>query len=99
MCPCFNAGKEYKDIIKEEPEETICPQMGDDILEPDFDNIGDVTEEYEPEPIQIPTEPIVPNNPIETTEVGTIGEEEKPKQRPSILGFIVKILSKLFSHG
>ena len=96
MCPCFNAGEEYKDILK---EETICPPFDNDLIEPDFDNIGDVTEEYEPEPIQIPTEPIVPNNPIETTEVGATGEEEKPKQRPSILGFIVKILSKLFSHG
>ena len=86
MCPCFNAGEEYKDILKEAPK-------------PTFEDIGDITEEYEPEPIQIPTEPIVPNNPIETTEVGTTGEEEKPKQRPSILGFIVKILSKLFSHG
>ena len=82
MCPCFNAGEEYKDIMKEhvdvpKPEQPIIP-------------------EYEPEPIQIPTEPIVSNNPIEVGETSMDREEEEPKQRTSIVDFVVKLLSKLF---
>lgn len=82
MCPCFPAGEEYKDIMKEhvdvpKPEQPITP-------------------EYEPKPTQIPTEPIVPNNPIEVGETSVDRKEEKPKQRTSIVGSIVKLFSKLF---
>ena len=82
MCPCFPAGEEYKDIMKEhvdvpKPEQPITP-------------------EYEPKPIEIPSEPIVPNNPIEVGETSVDRKEEKPKQRTSIVGSIVKLFSKLF---
>ena len=84
MCPCFNAGEEYKHLMDKvdvpKPEQPITP-------------------EYEPKPIQIPTEPIVPNNPIESPVISPSREKEKPKQRTSIVDFIVKLLSKLFSHG
>ena len=85
MCPCFNAGEEYKDIMKEyvdvpKPEQPITP-------------------EYEPKPIQIPTEPIVPEHIETSTETISSREEKKPKQRTSIVGSIVKLFSKLFSHG
>ena len=82
MCPCFNAGEEYKDIMKEyvdvpKPEQPITP-------------------EYEPKPIQIPTEPIVPEHIETSTETISSREEKKPKQRTSIVGSIVKLFSKLF---
>ena len=85
MCPCFPAGEEYKDIMKEhvdvpKPEQPITP-------------------EYEPKPIQIPTEPIVPEHIETSTETISSREEKKPKQRTSIVGSIVKLFSKLFSHG
>ena len=85
MCPCFPAGEEYKDIMKEhvdvpKPEQPITPK-------------------YEPKPIQIPTEPIVPEYKEEVIETSSSREEKKPKQRTSIVGSIVKLFSKLFSHG
>ena len=91
MCPCFNAGEEYKDILKEAPK-------------PTFEDIGDPVEEYEPEPIQIPEEPIAPEDPVEEPSSDATWKEDdtpiaKEQSKPSVLGFIVKILSKLFKHG
>lgn len=94
MCPCFNAGEEYKDITSACENATVYVPKPDKPIIP----------EYEPKPIQIPDKPIVPEYPIESTETSTSGEKDqipsnRPKSRSSIVDFVVKLLSKLFSHG
>lgn len=91
MCPCFNAGEEYKDITSAGENATVYVPKPDKPIIP----------EYEPKPIQIPDKPIVPEHPIERTETSTIGEKDqissnRPKSRSSIVDFIVKLLTKLF---
>lgn len=91
MCPCFNAGEEYKDITSADENATVYVTKPEQPIIP----------EYEPKPIQIPDKPIVPEHPIESTETSTSWEKDqipsnRPKSRPSIVDFIVKLLTKLF---
>ena len=88
MCPCFNAGEEYKDILKEKPK-------------PTFQDIGKPTDYPKPEPIQIPTEPIVSEEQIQGPNADATWEEDKTpiakqQSRPSVLGFIVKLITSIF---
>lgn len=86
MCPCFNASEEYKYITSANEDTTV------DLPKPE----QPITPEYEPEPIQIPNEPIISEHPVEGGETSTIGEKEEPKQGTTIIGFIVKLILKLF---
>lgn len=89
MCPCFPAGEEYKNITSADENATVYVPKPEQPIIP----------EYEPKPIQIPNKPIIPEHPIEVGETSMDRKKEEPKQRTSIASRIVKLLSKLFSHG
>jgi len=79
MCPCFSAKEEYKDIMKEEKQEE-SKEFTLDLPS------GKIIPNYTPEPIKIPTEPIIKP------------EEIKVEQKHNIFTTIINAVLKIFKR-
>jgi len=70
-CPCFDAYREYEHIMEPEKE---TPQ-------PSFEDIGTIVPEFTPEPIKVPSKPIV---------------EPKIEQKESLLSTVFNLILSIF---